>query len=398
MKRRRFPRHFFSGVLCVLTAFSITVHAFAFEIPIEQREQVIDGRQTLTKVYEVSADVNPKSLIEEDFPQHGYLYTMTSITKEVSIATDTKTVTQEHSITSNVSKEEAAREAALMEMPAYLEYDQDGYVGKLYPVPSTLSGEEAGRKNGSGQKTITKTYTFNHNDDGLVPKQVDGHNLVSLSWKEGTYNEDSALSGVYTATATYSKSYSYSTVTGWIHTMEYVGEVEYERAEKIRYTIIYTGTLIQEDKVGLFERLFGSNPSEKTESPNVGGEERSGSAEIGRVVIGGICVLFAIGAMGAILYLSIRMLKSRQVVIYARDEISGAYSQIKRMGFNSKKCAVAFNPALAPQSRHFRISFNPILSEELKGKIVTVQAGTHVSKSQIGDAGGMDYIIDLNLE
>ena len=213
----------------MLASSLLMTEAYALEIPVSQVEQMIDGRQTITQVFEVSPDVAPESLIQEEIIQHGYRFTMTSITKEAVLVEDEKEITQEQSIVVNVSDADKARLEALLSMPAFIEYDEEGYVGKLYPVVSSLSGRETGRSNHSGYNTVTKSYTFDYNDDSLVPTSNNGYALSSISWSEGEYMDDSGIPENYVATATYRKGYSYSTVDGWEYTMSYVGDVTFKR-------------------------------------------------------------------------------------------------------------------------------------------------------------------------
>ena len=39
-----------------------------------------------------------------------------------------------------VNSGDKAKAKAFDSMPAYIDYDQDGYKGKLYPVPNSLEG------------------------------------------------------------------------------------------------------------------------------------------------------------------------------------------------------------------------------------------------------------------
>ena len=104
----------------MLASSLLMTEAYALEIPVSQVEQMIDGRQTITQVFEVSPDVAPESLIQEEIIQHGYRFTMTSITKEAVLVEDEKEITQEQSIVVNVSDADKARLEALLSMPAFI--------------------------------------------------------------------------------------------------------------------------------------------------------------------------------------------------------------------------------------------------------------------------------------
>ena len=144
MKRKNLAQ-VFTSVLLIVMLLSTQVIAYALEVPVSQTEHEIDGKQTLVKVYEVSPTVDPNSLIEADFEQNGFIYHMTSIVKDAIMVEDEVEVTQEYEVTVSVSDGDAAKAKAFDSMPAYIDYDQDGYKGKLYPVPNTLEGTMTGQ-------------------------------------------------------------------------------------------------------------------------------------------------------------------------------------------------------------------------------------------------------------
>ena len=241
-KHKNLAQVFASAFLVVMLLFT-QVAAYALEVPVSQTEHEIDGKQTLVKVYEVSPSVDPNSLIEEDFEQNGFIYHMTSIVKDSIMVEDEVEVTQEYEVTVSISDGDKAKAKAFDSMPPYIEYDQDGYKGKLYPVPNSMEGTMTGQTPHSERKTITKTYSFDYNDDSLVPTSADGYSLSSISWADGAYLDDSSIPSSYTATATYSKTSRYTTVDGWSFVMSYTGNVEYASEDTIRYTLTYIGTI-----------------------------------------------------------------------------------------------------------------------------------------------------------
>lgn len=374
--------------------------AHAQEIPISQTEQMIDGRQTITQVFEVSPEVDPQTLIQEEIIQHGYRFTMTSITKNVATVEDEKEITQEYSVVVNVSNADSARLEALMSMPAFIDYDEEDYRGKLYPVISSLSGRETGRTDHSGYKTIKKTYTYDYNDDSLVPTSSEGYSLTSITWSEGTFMDDSAIPENYVATATYQKGYSYSTVDGWEFTMSYVGDVTYEREDVIQYTLVYTGEPIQEP--GFFERIFGSKESNTGKSNPSGSADTSNPASTNSAPInwgaiaGAICIIVALGAAGFGVCILVSFLRNNRVDVYAEDPISGQFEQVKSTWFKSSDASITVDTMAAPSAQHFRVSMKPALAAKMKGKVVTLKAGQNIVKQSIGDAGGTEYTMDID--
>lgn len=98
--------------------------------------------------------------------------------------------------------------------------------------------------------TVTKTYELAYNDRSLVPEtvQADGLTLplTGLSWSETKNVEDSDVTAVWTATATYSKT-TYTTrevADGYRATAVYKGEVGKTSVGSVVYTVTYTGNKI----------------------------------------------------------------------------------------------------------------------------------------------------------
>lgn len=387
----------------------LMTHACALEIPVSQTEQMIDGRQTITQVFEVSPDVAPESLIQKEIVQHGYRFTMTSITKDAVLVEDEKEITQEYSVVVNVANEDKARLEALLSMPAFIEYDEEGYVGKLYPLVNSLTSRETGRTSHSGTKTITRTYTYEYNDDSLIPTSDSGYSLSNISWAEGGFMEDSSIPENYVATATYQKGYSYSTVDGWEYTMSYVGDVSFEHEDTVRYTLIYTGEEIQEPT--FWERIFGGDNkgASSDESMNLTGPDGTfdvsgpsssnhSSASIPWGMIAGILlIIIALGAAGYGVYLLVNTFKNNRVEVYAEDPISGEYTQMKSVWFKPSDSSITVDTLAAPSARNYRVSLKPKLAAKLKGKVITLKAGQNVMKQSIGDASGTEYTMDIDV-
>ena len=233
----------------------MTTQALALEVPVSQTEQVVNGQQTLVKVFEVSPDFDPQQLVEEGLQQNGYNYIMTSIVKDVVSEEDSQDVTQEQAIVIENSDEDEARIEALKTMPPFIEYEKDGYKGKLFPMPNTLELTEAGRSSHSGSQKTTRSYTYEYNDDSLIPQTVtEGgktYTKSSVTWAEGSYMDGSAIPENYVANVTYTRNYSYSTVDGYNATMIYSGTVEKEDDTMVRYTVTYLGTPVEAPDEGI---------------------------------------------------------------------------------------------------------------------------------------------------
>lgn len=259
-----------AAVLLLAAMIICSSAVYAMEIPVKQTEQMINGKQTLVKVFEVSADYDPQRLIERDLAQDGYTYEMTSIVKDVLVSEADIEISDTAVITVQVADENAARLEALKSMPAYMDYDVDGYTGRMYPIVASLSGQITGETPHSGTNRKVKTYSYPTNDDAQVPTTLDGYKLSGITWAEGPFLEGTTIPGSYTATATYSKGYSYTTVDGWTFSMQYAGHATAVKSDMIRYTLTYIGTEIvpeepvTEEDPGFFRRAFTT----RTEDPD----------------------------------------------------------------------------------------------------------------------------------
>lgn len=218
------------------------------EVPVSQTEANINGRQVLTKVFEVSPDVDPESLKESGIVIGGYEYTLSSFTKETATKEATKSVTSEQTITLKSSNKNDAYVEALKELPQTIEYTEDGYAGEISLVASSVEVAETGRSSHKASDVQTKKYTLSYNDDSLVPAtiSVNGktYTRTSLSWADGAYGPDGVMPENYIATAKYARSWSYESVDGYKATATYAGDVQMSNATMVRYTVEYTGTPI----------------------------------------------------------------------------------------------------------------------------------------------------------
>lgn len=247
-------------IACLSLVLALGVFAFASEtappdavmmVPVEQTEQVIDGRQTLTKVFEVGPNVDPEALKEDGLELNGFRYSLTSFTKEAFEKEITKQVSKDQEATLSSKSADAAKAEAFTAMPDTIEYDEDGFTGILIRDSSSVTVSESGRSKKSGTSTKTKTYEFAYNDDSLIPNtiSVDGktYTMSSRTWSEGAFGENSTIPNSYIATVTYSRGWTTSVVNGYTATATYGGEVTKRETTMIRYRAVYTGESIVED-------------------------------------------------------------------------------------------------------------------------------------------------------
>ena len=87
-------KHLKRLAMCLLLSFSLTVGAFAADVPESFTCENINGQQRIVKTYVLPASADPDALREAPFEYEGYRYTWAYTTKEDNPYTLTKTVTE----------------------------------------------------------------------------------------------------------------------------------------------------------------------------------------------------------------------------------------------------------------------------------------------------------------
>lgn len=204
--------------LCLLLAMSLTVSAFAAQVPDSLVAENLNGQQRLVKTYTLSPEVDPDELKEEDFSYDGYLYTWAYTTKVEHPYLESKTVTE--TVTVNTAKNDLAQ--ILAELSPSMPYEKDGFSGELALDHTTLSTEASGYTTKYSKTTETKVIgNLDRNDMSYVPattvKNGKMLTLANVEWQvTGTALVGEALvPAQYQAVATYSASSSYQAATGY---------------------------------------------------------------------------------------------------------------------------------------------------------------------------------------
>lgn len=232
------------AILCVLLTLSMSVNAFALEVPTDTVVQNLNGSQQTIKTYTIPPDQDPATLIEEPFELEGFLYTFADIVKTENPVEETKVHTEV--ITVETAKKDLS--VVLEQLAPTIEYDDGVFKGTLALDHTSIVTEAAGYTTKSYTVTETKTIgQLDRNDMSYVPATTvkDGRtlNLANVEWQvTGTdLVGETLMPSSYQAIATYSAKASYSAATGYITTAEYVGEVTHEGIESITYILTYLG-------------------------------------------------------------------------------------------------------------------------------------------------------------
>lgn len=232
------------AILCVLLTLSMSVNAFALEVPTDTVVQNLNGSQQTIKTYTIPPDQDPATLIEEPFELEGFLYTFADIVKTENPVEETKVHTEV--ITVETAKKDLS--VVLEQLAPTIEYDDGVFKGTLALDHTSIVTEAAGYTTKSYTVTETKTIgQLDRNDMSYVPATTvkDGRTLklANVEWQvTGTdLVGETLMPSSYQAIATYTAKASYNAATGYITTAEYVGDVTHEGIESITYVLTYLG-------------------------------------------------------------------------------------------------------------------------------------------------------------
>lgn len=350
--------------------------AEASEIPISEETHRVDDRELLIQVYEVGRDVDPESLVEENPVRGKIRYQKASIVKKVLEESEEKEVTK----TVTVTLPGKNAQDALSKMPATILYEKEGFKGTLYAVPGSLKGSITGKTTHSGTKAIQKTYQREYNDDALIPQESDGFSLKDVNWEEGPFGENSSVPEAYVAKATYVKPYRYTTVNGWKYSMDYTGMAEKVNTDRVCYTVTYEGS-----PIGLLERLFGYD-SPVTKNPFL------------KMLVWLVLFLLGLLLLASLLLLLRylwRLLHESRAIVYARDELTGGFYEIKRKWLHGRDLKLEIDPLIAPASVLFRVKLPPMLAYRLKSRTLRIEAAETVLNHKIEGRKNTEEVIDV---
>lgn len=235
------------AILCVLLTLSMSVSAFALEVPTDTVVQNLNGSQQVIKTFTIPADQDPQSLIERPFELEGYLYTFTDIVKTENAVEESRHHTE--IITVETDKNDLA--LILQQLKPTVEYDDGVFRGTLALDHTTINTEASGYVPKSYTVSEVKTIgQLDRNDMSYVPSTTvkNGRtlNLANVEWQvTGTDLVGEALvPSSYQAVATYSAKATYQAATGYVTTAEYTGEVTHEGIESVTYVLTYLGTKV----------------------------------------------------------------------------------------------------------------------------------------------------------
>lgn len=234
-----------STCIALMVSAACSISAFAMEVPTNTTIQDLNGVRQYIKIYTVTPDTDPQSLIDDVFEYDGYTYTYSSMTKEERSYSEK----EHHTETVTADTEKSDLSVVLKALSPSIEYDDGEFRGTLYLDHSTISTVASGYTTKSYTVSATKEIdNLDTNDMAYVPDTTTKNGvtvqLQSVDWQvQGTSLVDDILvPAQYKAVATYAGRASYRAATGYVTTAKYIGDIVAEGIESVTYTVIYTGT------------------------------------------------------------------------------------------------------------------------------------------------------------
>ena len=262
--------------LLLLTILMLPANAASVDVADPEAMLPVDiiidqDNKEIRKVYDLSPSTDPSTLPMEQFDRDGLRYECTDVLREVIIGSETKTVTQ----TETVESSKKDMDTILSLLPQEKEVTtEEGFSGTLTLDLDSIKTEPAGYSSSTQPVTATRTYpNLADQDLNHLPKSItEGGRTLTLQdvqWQtDNTYNaDDYEIGDRFTAICTYGGSKSVSYVTGYTTTADYTGEVYRTGVTVIRYTVIFTGTPIeqevteQQEPEGSFQWLMVALPA-----------------------------------------------------------------------------------------------------------------------------------------
>lgn len=128
------------AILCILLTLSMSVSAFALEVPSDTVVQNLNGSQQAIKTFTIPADQDPQSLIEQPFELEGYLYTFANIVKKENVVDELKI----HTEVFTLETEQDDLALILGQLKPTIEYDDGEFSGTLALDHTSLNTEASG--------------------------------------------------------------------------------------------------------------------------------------------------------------------------------------------------------------------------------------------------------------
>jgi hypothetical protein len=216
--------------------------------PVSVWENHDGGRREIIRTYHLNAGENPRDISRESFTREGWLYELADITRNETASADAR----EHTETVSIDTATNDMAAILRLLDPTMEFQSDDeYIGVLTLDISSIKVETAGTRTSSFDVSATREYPhLATNDTSLIPKTITDNGrtltLSGIDWRVQNYTtiDYIRVPDTYTAVATYTGTGSRTTVTGYITTAEYNGQISKLITGRTVYTAYFIGVPI----------------------------------------------------------------------------------------------------------------------------------------------------------
>jgi len=355
----------------------------ALEIfPSEVKEIEYENGKEIIKVYELLPGQNPSDIPREVFEQDGYTYELKDITKNTYQSRDV----QEHVETITVNTKSKDIEDVLKELKPEIEFtSEDGYSGTLKLDISSVVSDVEGYQTSSYTTSEVREYPNLPNaDSSLVPKEitVSGKTLklATINWKSAnTQTVDfEALTDNYTAVATYTGTGSRSSVTGYIASANYIGDIAKISTGNDTYTAYFTGT----KSVVTIEELKAQIKEIKANEKALDGINWTSIASV-------------LGILTGLAVLAFILLNLKNVKVYS--SVDGVYKKVGSTRLKKSNMIIDLNQfSSRVTTPSFSIVINPFTAKHFKDRTVAINYGTNSYQHVIQSEANKAYQFDVS--
>jgi len=216
--------------------------------PIDVQTVTDGGGRRIVKTYILTAEQSPGDIPRDSFTRDGWRYELADITERRTSEMEFR----DHTETLEINTETKELNEVIVLLSPTMDYrGDDGYCGLLALDLASINCEAAGYRSGSYTATATREYPhLSSADTSLIPKTITDNGrtltLAEVSWEVQHYVsvDYDDIPESYRAIAKYTATVSTSSVTGYITTADYTGEVSRVVDGGTVYTVYFSGSEI----------------------------------------------------------------------------------------------------------------------------------------------------------
>jgi len=202
----------------------------------------------VVRTYELLPHENPEWINTDSFTRNGYFFKFAELTRQ----TDLLHTSREHTEVLEIETARNDLEAIISGLSTTMNYtSEDGYSGVLKLNLASVSVSQNGSRTNS--RTVSQTREYPHlssADVSLIPQTitVDGrvYTLNDVTWGTNATSpvDFNAVTTTFTAVATYTRTATSTSPTGFTTRIEYTGTLTRVSTSDVRFVATFIGTPI----------------------------------------------------------------------------------------------------------------------------------------------------------